>query len=266
MDIFKKSLAPITEKGWEEINEEAKRAFKSLLTARKFVTIDGPHGFEASSVSTGKLDIPENQEGEVKYGIRQVLPLIEPRIPFKLNIWELDNLERGAEDVDLDPVAEAACKISEFEERAIYHGLKSAGIEGLLPASEFEHLSLPDNSHEFLKAISEAVTRFERETITGPYTLVINPKKWHKLISNSPGYPLQRQVREIIEGQIIENTNIDGALMVKDTTEDLVMTLGQDLSIGYESHDEEFVKLYFTETFTFQIFEPKAVMVFDNAR
>jgi len=37
--------------------------------------------------------------------------------------------------------------------------------------------------------------------------------------------------------------------------------LGQDLSIGYESHNNKTVQLYFTESFTFQVIDPAAVLV-----
>ena len=36
------------------------------------------------------------------------------------------------------------------------------------------------------------------------------------------------------------------------------MTVGQDLSIGYRSHDKENVDLYLTESFTFRVLEPAA--------
>ena len=41
---------------------------------------------------------------------------------------------------------------------------------------------------------------------------------------------------------------------------DLELILGQDLAIGYEAHTQDKVKLYFTESFTFRILEPAAVI------
>lgn len=41
---------------------------------------------------------------------------------------------------------------------------------------------------------------------------------------------------------------------------DLELVLGQDLAIGYERHGAETVTLYFTESFTFRILEPAAVI------
>ena len=38
------------------------------------------------------------------------------------------------------------------------------------------------------------------------------------------------------------------------------MILGQDLAIGDEAHTQNKVNLYFTESFTFRILEPMAVI------
>jgi uncharacterized linocin/CFP29 family protein len=41
---------------------------------------------------------------------------------------------------------------------------------------------------------------------------------------------------------------------------DAELTLGRDMSIGYHSHDERTVRLYFTESFTFRVVGPEAVV------
>ncbi|MDP1125322.1 family 1 encapsulin nanocompartment shell protein, partial [Klebsiella pneumoniae] len=79
-----------------------------------------------------------NQKDAVKYGIHQVLPMIETRIPFELNIWELDNAVRGAEDIDLGALEEAARKIAQFEENVIYEGFKPGNVVGLKQGSEYD--------------------------------------------------------------------------------------------------------------------------------
>ncbi|MFW5687761.1 MAG: family 1 encapsulin nanocompartment shell protein, partial [Bacteroidota bacterium] len=131
MDILRKSLAPISDKAWKEINETSKDVLTSVLSARKFVDVEGPKGWDFAALSTGRIDVPENQDGALEYGVHQVLPLVEVRIPFELNIWELDNVARGAEDIDLDSLEEAAREIAKFEENAIFEGFKAANIKGL---------------------------------------------------------------------------------------------------------------------------------------
>lgn len=50
-------------------------------------------------------------------------PLVETRIPFELDVVELNNVVRGAKDVDLGRLEAAAKKIALFEEKIVYHGL-----------------------------------------------------------------------------------------------------------------------------------------------
>jgi uncharacterized linocin/CFP29 family protein len=40
----------------------------------------------------------------------------------------------------------------------------------------------------------------------------------------------------------------------------LKLSFGQDLAIGYESHNADEVNLLFTESFTFRVLEPAAVL------
>ena len=46
------------------------------------------------------------------------------------------------------------------------------------------------------------------------------------------------------------------------TTEVIAHALGQDLAIGYEKTTRDEVTLYFTESFTFRILEPAAVIYY----
>lgn len=57
--------------------------------------------------------------------------MVETRISFNLDVWELDNVIRGAEDVELGPLEEAAAQAADFEDKAIYEGL-SEGIRSLV--------------------------------------------------------------------------------------------------------------------------------------
>ena len=41
---------------------------------------------------------------------------------------------------------------------------------------------------------------------------------------------------------------------------DFVFESGQDLSVGYESHDAESVSLYIEESFTFRVLTPEAAV------
>jgi len=264
MDILRKSLAPISQKGWNEIEEQAKDVFENVLTARKFVEVDGPHGIDHAAVNTGRLEIPEGQkEKDVRFGIKRVLPLMELRKSFRVNIWELDNAVRGAEDINLEEMENAAKEIAEFEENAIYNGFEKACIKGLKNSTDYDVLEFPDNSEEIIKTIASAINQMKKSFIDSPDTLILSTDKWEKLMASGGGYPLYKRVQDLMDGgDIILNPYIKEGYLVKSKGGDLKLTLGQDFSIGYESHNEKEVNLYFTESFAFQVLDPAAVIAF----
>lgn len=261
MDILRKSLAPISQQAWAEINDTAKEVLTAALSARKFVDVEGPKGLDFAALSTGRIHVPANQKDTVKYGIHQVLPLVEARIPFELNVWELDNVARGAEDIDLGPMEEAARKIAQFEENAIYEGFKPGNIKGLKNSSDYDTLSFPESAEEIMGAITQALAHFKANAIEGPYTLVLNSEKWQMVNSFMRGYPLRKQIESLLGGSIILAPFIKDAYMISERGGDFKMVIGQDLSIGYESHNNKTVQLYFTESFTFHVIDSSAVIV-----
>lgn len=262
MDILRKSLAPISAKAWDEINDTATDVLTSILSARKFVDVEGPKGWNYTALSEGRLDVPANQKDDVKYGINKVLPLIETRLPFELNIWELDNIERGCEDIELENLEEAARKIASFEENAIYEGFKNANIQGLKEASDYDKISFPQNGNDILTAVTKGLAQMKEASIEGPYSLVLSNEKWQFIQSFVQGYPLIKRLENMLEGSIILAPFVKEGFLVSERGGDFKMVVGQDLSIGYQSHDSKIVQLYFTESFTFKVLEPKAVLVF----
>lgn len=262
MDILKNEMAPITKGAWKEIKEELKIVLNNNRTARKFVDIDGPYGFEFSAVPMGKLIIPEDQKHEeINYGIRSVLPMVEVRKPFELDIWELDNVSRGAKDINLDPLEEAALQLVRFEEQLIYKGLPLAGIKGLVEDNHYETVPLPKNLDNILRFVGKQINTLQRNSVEGPYTLVLNEKNWLELINLVDGYPIIKQLKEILGGEVIANEYCDHSFLVSERGGDYELILGEDATIGYDSHDSKKVKLFLTQTLSFRVLSPEAKML-----
>ena len=53
---------------------------------------------------------------------------------------------------------------------------------------------------------------------------------------------------------------IDGAIVVSQRGGDYELHVGQDVSIGYDSHDGEKVNLYLEESFTFRVASAEAAV------
>jgi uncharacterized linocin/CFP29 family protein len=106
MNSLYRELAPIPEAAWKQIEAEASQTLKRTLAARKLVDFDGPHGWHASSVDPGRTQaLMSTPHPGVETRLRKVQPLVELRIPFELARHEIDAIDRGAEDADLQPVS-----------------------------------------------------------------------------------------------------------------------------------------------------------------
>jgi uncharacterized linocin/CFP29 family protein len=224
--------------------------------------MDGPHGWDYAAVNTGRLEISdESGSGDVPWGKRLVLPLVETRVPLTLPQMEVDGIARGAKDADLESLENAARRAARFEESAVYNGFEPGGIEGIVPQIEHEPIGLPQNTQEFPRAVAHAVREMMLAGIEGPYALVLGGDAWDGLMqSGSSGYPPQRIIRDLIGGEIQMSPVLEGGLLLSTAGGHFELSVGQDFSIGYSRHDEKEVDLYLTESFSFRVLEPKAAV------
>lgn len=261
-DLLRRNLAPIADEAWEEIDEHARRILTTYLSGRRIVDFTGPHGWEHAAVNLGRLDVKSDSNDGVSWGIREVLPLVEVRIPFKLNQMELDTISRGATDSNLDPLEEAARKVASFEEGVIYQGEKDAGIKGILQASEHDPVAIPDGLDGVPKAVATAERVLHTAGIEGPYALVLSSARYHALIQEaSAAFPPARVIEDMLNTEIMWSPAVDDGLFISKRSGDFELSVGQDLSIGYAAHDKDEVELYFTESLTFRVLEPEACVV-----
>src|SRR5246127_2837856 len=158
MNNLYRDLAPITEEAWTEIELEATRTFKRHIAGRRVVDVSEPGGPTTAAISTGRLqDVKAPTDGVIAQ-LRASKPLVRLRVPFKLSRVEIDNVERGSQDSDWDPVKEAAKKLAFVEDRAIFEGYKAAEIEGIRQATSNPVLPLPEDARQMPDVISQALT------------------------------------------------------------------------------------------------------------
>ncbi len=260
MDRLKRKLAPISSKAWDEIDSRAKQILKHYLSARKFVNINGPNGLEWSAVTEGRINVHHDEI--LNYGIFNVKPLIEPRVSFKLDRWELDNIERGAKDINFDSLDEAVKKIAFFEEKVVYHGLEEAEIVGIYQSSSHETIFLGEFELEILANISKGIMILKDSIAIAPYTLVVGEKLWYKLNSIGKEISLISRIENMIEGKVIVSSNIAGAVLLPYDNKKIELSIGEDFSIGYQEHTENDVKLFITETFTFRVLDNSFIVLY----
>lgn len=266
-DILRRSIAPLASEAWEEIDQAARQTLTAKLSARHIVSLSGPHGWDYAGVNVGRINVPGKKTSKgVEWGIRQIQPLIETRLRFSLNQWELDNLSRGSKDADLSAVEDAASEAALFEENAIYNGFADGQIKGLIPSSAHKAVKLPADAEKQPEAVSTAVKTLHLAGVAGPYALVLGTDAYFALMqAGKGGYPPRRIIRDLLGGEIYWSQSLAGGVVMSVRGGDFELVLGQDHSIGYASHDKEAVNLFMTESFTFRVLEPAAVIELKKA-
>ncbi|HWE59076.1 MAG TPA: family 1 encapsulin nanocompartment shell protein [Solirubrobacteraceae bacterium] len=262
MNHLLRSHAPISELGWEQIDDEARERLEPALGARKLVDFSGPLGWQHSATNLGRTgslgDSPVDGVSAVE---RQVLPLIELRADFSLTRSELRDVDRGALDVDFELLDRAAHQIATAENAAVLHGWADVikGVAELAPHSARE---LGRDPLGFPETITAAVGDLRASGIGGPYGLALDPEH-HRLVTQTAekgGTLLTEHLHEILGGPIVWTPGLHGGVVISLRGGDFLLESGQDLSVGYDSHDADAVRLYIQESFSFRVVTPEAAV------
>jgi uncharacterized linocin/CFP29 family protein len=261
MNNLHRELAPISADAWADLEQETARSFKRYIAGRRVVDVHGPTGDTLSAVGTGRArDIDSPGEG-VRARQRQVAPLVELRVPFRLDREEIDAVERGAQDADWQPAKDAAKQIAFAEDRAIFEGYPAGGIDGVRAAVTNAPVALPAEVGEYPDAFAQALRGLREAGVDGPYSAVLSADAYTAVSETTVhGYPVMEHIKRILSGDIVWGPAISGAVLLTTRGGDFSLHLGQDVSIGYLSHDSASVELYLQETLTFLAYTGEAAV------
>jgi uncharacterized linocin/CFP29 family protein len=263
MNHLLRGHAPISDAAWTLLDEEARQRLEPALGARKLVDFSGPHGWDHSATNLGRVTPVAGAPGEGVTGLqRRVLPLVEVRADFAISRDELRDADRGADDTDLEALDNAAHQVAVAENVAVFHGWHGA-ITGIGESSPHEQVSLGETADGYPRRVAGAVEKLLCSGIGGPYGLALGREQYRRVVETAEhgGYPLLDHLGKILEGPIVWTPGVDGAVVVSLRGGDFVFESGQDLSIGYDSHDAEVVRLYLEESFSFHVATPEAAVV-----
>jgi uncharacterized linocin/CFP29 family protein len=256
--------APITDDGWRQIDEEARERLTPSLAARKLVDFAGPHGWERSATNLGRVSAIKGAPVKgVQAAQRKVMATVEVRAPFSLSRSELRDADRGAGDMDMDALDQAARRVAMVENGAVFHGWKEAGIAGIADASTHEKIALGEDCERYPRHVARAVEALLDAGVGGPYGLALGPDPYTRVLETTEhgGFLLFDHLRNILGGPLVWAPGVKGAIVVSQRGGDFVMDVGEDLSVGYDSHDDDGVNLYIEESFTFRVLTEDAAVV-----
>ncbi|HVX44798.1 MAG TPA: family 1 encapsulin nanocompartment shell protein [Mycobacteriales bacterium] len=262
MNHLLRGYAPITEDGWELLDQEASERLGVALGARRLVDFSGPNGWGYSATNLGRTErvTPSGTEG-ITVRCRKVLPLSEVRADFVVLREELLDFERGAQDTDLDDLDAAALRLATAENTAVFHGWSEAGIVGITEASSHPAVTHGGQFEKYPECLAQALEYLRSSGVGGPYALALGPADYKAVAeATERGYPLLEHIRKILDGPIVWAPGVRGGVVLSRRGGDYLFESGQDLAIGYDHHDAATVHLYIEETFSFRVATAEAAV------
>jgi uncharacterized linocin/CFP29 family protein len=261
-DHLLRDQAPISDRGWTAIEDEARSRLTEQLAARKLVDFTGPKGWEHSATTIGRTRAVDGPIEGVTARQRSILPLVELRTEFRVERGELEAVDRGARDPDLGGLDEAAGTLALAENHAVFQGIPAGGIVGITEATSHEVVPLDGDADRYPAAVARAVDTLRRNGIGGPFGIALAPEYYTRIVETTEhgGYPLLNHLEEILSGPVVWAPGIACGAVLSQRGGDFEFESGQDIAIGYREHDAESVTLYLEESFAFRVLEPDAVV------
>ena len=119
----------------------------------------------------------------------------------------------------------------------------------------------PADVREYPDAIAQSLSQLRLVGVNGPYAVLLGADAYTALAETSDhGYPVLEHVKRLVNDQIIWAPAITGAFVLTTRGGDFELHIGQDVSIGYLSHNDAAVRLYLQETFTFLLLTTEAAV------
>jgi uncharacterized linocin/CFP29 family protein len=262
-DHLLRDLAPVSDDAWGEIEAEATRTLRHHLAARKLVDFTGPLGYAHSSVSEGRLDRldPGPTDGTIALR-RRVLPLLELQVEMRIPRVELDAVDRGADDPDLDAVTNAAKALAIAEDRIVFEGFSGGGIRGIAEVASNAALTISDDYSQYPSMVARAVSVLQDQGVGGPYAIALGPRCYTGVVETTElgGYPVLEHLRLITGGPVVWAPAVNGAIVLSQRGGDFELIVGEDVSIAYVDHDRDSVTLRLEETLAFRVLTPEAAV------
>ncbi|HLI53396.1 MAG TPA: family 1 encapsulin nanocompartment shell protein [Acidimicrobiales bacterium] len=251
-DRLRRHLAPLSDAAWRAVDEEAARALRHHLTGRVLVDFTGPKGWAHAAEADGRVEEASSPVPGVEVRSRVVVPVRELRAPFSLSLAELDRVDRGYPDPDLDALDEAARAAASAENRSL--------LGQMAAASPHEPVAISDDYHAYPRHVAQAVALLRRAGVGGPYGIALGDRCYTGVIETTEhgGYPVLEHVRLVLGGPVVWAPDVDGALVVSTRGGDFELVCGADFAVGYSSHGAGAVELYLEESYAFVVHEPRA--------
>jgi uncharacterized linocin/CFP29 family protein len=251
---------------WQHIDRAAVAAARDLLTARRFLDVDGPYGAGLTSVEVGGETYARPSQEDLAGAVASraiAVPMLQQM--FELSIRRVEGHLRMGLPLDLRPVEDAAEAVARREEDLIYYGIEELGIAGLMDIAGRIRERCRDwgTVENALNDVLLAVGRLDDAGFRGPYALALSSSRYNLLFRRYEGSDMLQldHLRRLCEGGVFK-APIEGALLIDPRAAQI--KVGQDLRIGFSANDGIHCKLFASESLVLLVDDPAGICTLDE--
>lgn len=268
MQYLNRSAAGFSDELWSQIDEAALDAARQLLTARRFLEVEGPFGVGLTSLEAGEESFIETADCTMAgTGGSRSLPVPMLQQMFQLSVRRLEGHLQLGLPLDLRPAEDAAEAVARREEDVIYHGIPELGLDGLMTVEGRAQISLGDWSEveQALHDVLASVERLDAEGFGGPYVLALSPSRYNALFRRYQGSDMLQldHLKRLCAGGVLK-APVQGGMVLDPRVGTL--KIGQDMRVGFSATDGIHLRLFVSESLVLMLDEPQAICTLDESR
>ena len=111
--------------------------------------------------------------------------------------------------------------------------------------------------------VARAVSTLRAAGVGGPYAIALGSTSYTGVVETAEGggYLVLEHLDRILGGPVVWAPAVQGAVVLSQRGGDFVLTVGQDLSLGYDATVDDSVRLYMEESLMFRVVTPEAAVV-----
>lgn len=270
-DTLGRNGSPFSEELWQHIDEAVIDTARQTLAARRFLPMYGPLGLGAGIAAIDQLCREEvDEDGFAVVQGRRLVQIPQLYEDFWLYWRDIEAGGAAGAEMNLSAAHMAAQALALREDKMVFHGVKSLGVEGLLTAKGVGRQSRAGSWSEGENAyadVARAMTSLLQKGRIGKLRLVVSPDVRIQMERLQPGTGLleSKRVEKLLGSKIVMSVSLapNTAMLLSAQPQYMDLLVGQDISVAYLEAVDLNHRLRALETAIVRVKAPDAIVVFE---
>jgi uncharacterized linocin/CFP29 family protein len=268
LELLNRDDVPFGSDFWANLDSTVKSIAVMELSARKLIFAEGPLGLGLQFVPGNERQIESSEKG-ASLSVPQGIPLTQLYSTFSISGRDIEAFKKAGVKLNLADLVTSLLKITAMEDKLLFYGVPSSGIQGLLTHPDAKRMKLIpwEKPGDSVESVLRAIEMLDSGGFHGPYTLGLSVTLYNKLFRQYPNTEILEldHLKKIVTGGIIKSAAIaSGGVLITGGAEFVTIVLGQDLMAGFEGPSARDYVFTLSETLALRLIVPKSVCVLDG--